>query len=95
MARGLSEMGGDVRELDDGLLIEGPTRLRAARIDAGSDHRIAMSFALAGLAAEGETVIEGAQWADISFPGYFDLLSELTSGCVWVKADRAGAGPAW
>lgn len=95
MARGLSDMGGDVRELDDGLLIQGPTRLRAARIDAGNDHRIAMSFAVAGLAAEGETVIDGAQWVDISFPGYFDLLSELTSGGVWVQADRAGAGPAW
>lgn len=85
MAKGLAAMGGDVRELEDGLLIQGPTKLRAARIDAMNDHRIAMSFALAGLAAEGETVVNGAKWADISFPGYFDLLSKLTSGSVWLE----------
>jgi len=85
MAKGLASMGGDVRELADGLLIQGPTKLRAARIDAMSDHRIAMSFALAGLAADGETVVDGAEWADISFPGYFDLLSRLTSGSVWLQ----------
>src|SRR5262249_39344276 len=84
-AKGLASMGAEVHELDDGLLIQGPTPLRAARIDAVSDHRIAMSFALAGLAADGETVIDGAEWADISFPGYFDLLSQLTSGAVRVQ----------
>ncbi len=84
MARGLAAMGADVRELEDGLVIKGPTKLRGARIGAISDHRIAMSFAVAGLAADGETVIDGAQWADISFPGYFDLLSRLTSGAVSV-----------
>jgi 3-phosphoshikimate 1-carboxyvinyltransferase len=41
-----------------------------------------MSFAIAGLAAEGETTIHRAQWVDISFPGFFQLLSRLTGGAV-------------
>jgi len=82
VATSLSAMGGEVRELPDGLVISGPSTLRGARIDATGDHRIAMSFAVAGLAAQGETVIEGAQWADISFPGFYELLSKLSGGAV-------------
>jgi len=82
VATSLSAMGGEVRELPDGLVICGPSTLRGARIDATGDHRIAMSFAVAGLAAQGETVIEGAQWADISFPGFYELLSKLSGGAV-------------
>src|SRR5262249_33244440 len=82
VAKSLSAMGGDVKELPDGLVIRGPSELRGARIDAMGDHRIAMSFAVAGLAAQGEPVIEGAQWADISFPGFYELLSKLSGGAV-------------
>jgi 3-phosphoshikimate 1-carboxyvinyltransferase len=82
VAKSLSAMGGDVKELPDGLVIRGPSALRGARIDAMGDHRIAMSFAVAGLGAQGETVIEGAQWADISFPGFYELLSKLSGGAV-------------
>ncbi len=82
VARGLSAMGADVQELEDGLSIRGPSALSGARIDAMNDHRIAMSFAVAGLAAQGETIIEGAHWADISFPGFFELLSKLSGGAV-------------
>ncbi len=82
VAKSLSAMGGEVRELDDGLTIRGPSALRGASIDAMGDHRIAMSFAVAGLAAQGETIIEGAQWADISFPGFYELLSKLSGGAV-------------
>ncbi|HKD43195.1 MAG TPA: 3-phosphoshikimate 1-carboxyvinyltransferase [Myxococcaceae bacterium] len=91
MARGLSAMGAVVRELDDGLEIHGPSRLRGARIDSMSDHRIAMSFAIAGLAADGETVIDGAEWADISFPGFFELLSQLSDRAVSVSGVERGA----
>ena len=45
------------------------------------DHRVAMSFAVAGLLARGETTIEGAECADISFPGFFDQLDSLTAAC--------------
>jgi 3-phosphoshikimate 1-carboxyvinyltransferase len=82
VAAGLIAMGADVEELPDGLIIRGGRPLRGARIDSGMDHRIAMSFAVAGLVADGETVIEGAEWADISFPGFFRLLSEVSGGAV-------------
>ncbi len=61
VAEGLSKMGANVELLDDGMTITGPTALKGAHIDARGDHRIGMSFAIAGLIAEGETVIEGAE----------------------------------
>ena len=94
MARGLTAMGAEVEELDDGLRIRGPSRLHGARIDAASDHRIAMSFAVAGLIAEGETFIHGAEWADISFPGFFQLLSRLSGGAVSVSGEQRRPGRA-
>ncbi len=79
MAKGLAAMGASVEELPDGLRIDGPTPLKGTVIDALGDHRIAMSFAVAGLAAQGTTEIEGAEWADISFPGFFDVLARLSN----------------
>jgi len=83
MVAGLRAMGAEVRELSDGLEITGPTNLVGAMIDSQGDHRIAMSFAVAGLIADGETQIENAQWADISFPGFFELIGRFSEGAVW------------
>ena len=77
---GLRAMGADIDELDDGFVLRGPVQLHAAEIDAADDHRIAMSFAIAGLIADGETVVGGAEWADISYPGFFTALSAATGG---------------
>jgi 3-phosphoshikimate 1-carboxyvinyltransferase len=82
VAAGLAAMGVPVQELPDGLIIDGPVKLRGARIDAARDHRIAMSFSIAGLCADGETEIVGAEWADISYPGFYSLLAGLTDGAV-------------
>lgn len=82
VAAGLAAMGVPVQELPDGLIIDGPVALKGARIDAARDHRIAMSFSIAGLCAEGETEIVGAEWADISYPGFYSLLAGLTGGAV-------------
>ena len=71
---GLRSMGAEIEELDDGFVLRGPARLRGARVDAAHDHRIAMAFAVAGLVADGETEVEGAEWADISYPGFFARL---------------------
>ena len=79
---GLRAMGARVEELDDGFVLQGPARLRGAAIDAASDHRIAMAFAIAGLAADGETAIDGAEWADISYPGFFAALARSSGGAV-------------
>jgi 3-phosphoshikimate 1-carboxyvinyltransferase len=75
-------MGADVDELDDGFVLRGPARLHAAEIDAAHDHRIAMAFAIAGLVADGETGVEGAEWADISYPGFFAALGSATGGAL-------------
>ncbi|HEY1907930.1 MAG TPA: hypothetical protein VGG91_17910 [Myxococcaceae bacterium] len=75
---GLRAMGADIDELDDGFVLRGPARLRAAEIDAAHDHRIAMCFAIAGLVADGQTEVEGAEWADISYPGFFTALGRAS-----------------
>jgi 3-phosphoshikimate 1-carboxyvinyltransferase len=74
---GLRAMGADVEEFDDGLRVGGRTRLRGARIDSRGDHRVAMTFAIAGLIAEGETEILGAECVNISFPEFFELMRSV------------------
>ncbi len=67
---GLRAMGASVEAFDDGLAVEGPVRLKGATIDAQGDHRIAMAFAIAGLVASGETVIDGADSIATSYPEF-------------------------
>jgi 3-phosphoshikimate 1-carboxyvinyltransferase len=79
VAENLRRMGADVEEFEDGLRV-GPSNLKGAVIDTYHDHRIAMAFAIAGLFAEGETEIRGAETAAVSFPGFFDVLSSVSNG---------------
>jgi len=74
VARNLRAMGAEVEEFQDGLDIPGGQTLHGAVIDSGGDHRIAMAFSVAALRAQGETLIQGAESAAISFPEFFDLL---------------------
>ncbi len=74
VARNLRAMGAEVTEFEDGLDVPGGQTLHGATIDSGGDHRIAMAFSVAALRAEGETLIQGAESAAISFPEFFDLL---------------------
>lgn len=76
IAINLKAMGADVTERPDGLEISGPTLLHGAAIQSFHDHRIILSFSVAGLIADGETILKDAEWADISFPGFFKILSE-------------------
>ena len=75
MTDNLRRMGADVTPTDDGMVIAGGRPLTGAAIDSHLDHRIAMSFAVAALAAEGETKINGAECVNISYPGFYDSLS--------------------
>ena len=77
VAENLRRMGAEVEEKEDGLRVAGGQRLHGTDIDAHSDHRIAMAFAVAALRAEGETTIHGADAARISFPEFFDTLETL------------------
>jgi len=77
VAKNLRAMGAEVTEFEDGLDVPGGQRLHGATIDAGGDHRIAMAFSVAALRAEGDTLIQGAESAAISFPEFFDLLDQV------------------
>lgn len=70
VAAGLLSMGAQVTELPDGLVIEGASALHGADIESRHDHRIAMSFAVLGLVAQGPVTIAGAEFIDTSFPGF-------------------------
>jgi len=74
VARNLRAMGAEVEEFEDGLDVPGGQTLHGAVIDSGGDHRIAMAFSVAALRADGETLIQGAESAAISFPEFFDFL---------------------
>jgi 3-phosphoshikimate 1-carboxyvinyltransferase len=74
VAKNLRAMGAEVAEFEDGLDVPGGQSLHGATIDSGTDHRIAMAFSVAALRASGDTLIQGAEAAAISFPEFFDLL---------------------
>jgi 3-phosphoshikimate 1-carboxyvinyltransferase len=70
----------------DDLVVQGTGRLRPGRFDSRGDHRLAMAAAVAGLAADGETVVEGAEAVDTSYPGFFDDLAALAPAAL--ETDR-------
>ena len=78
VAENLRRMGAEVEEFPDGLRVAGRQSLRGAEIDPHDDHRIAMAFAVAGLVAQGETVIKNSACVDISFPDFFATLAKAT-----------------
>jgi 3-phosphoshikimate 1-carboxyvinyltransferase len=77
MAGELRKLGANIEERPDGFVIEGPQRLQGTVVEAHDDHRVAMSLAVAGLCASGETVIQGATCAEDSFPGFAETLHAL------------------
>ena len=74
IVKNLRAMGAEVEEFEDGLDVPGGQSLHGATIDSGGDHRIAMAFSVAALRAEGDTLIQGSESANISFPEFFNLL---------------------
>jgi len=70
----LRRLGVEAQELPDGLVVPGRQKFRAAEFDSFGDHRIAMAFAVAALAADGESTIHGADAASVSFPEFWDTL---------------------
>jgi 3-phosphoshikimate 1-carboxyvinyltransferase len=77
IAKNLKAMGAIFTEHEDGLSIPGNQQLHGAQIDSGGDHRIAMAFSIAALRATGDTEIQGAEAAAISFPEFFTYLDSL------------------
>jgi 3-phosphoshikimate 1-carboxyvinyltransferase len=79
IAHNLRIMGAQVIEMNDGLEIHGPAPLRGARVASFGDHRIAMAFAVAGLFAEGETIVQDVECIRESYPGFENALEEFIS----------------
>ena len=77
MVDNLSRMGARITATEDGMIIEGGDPLHGAEIDSYLDHRIAMSFAVAAMAAEGETTIKDADCVKISYPNFYEDLFKL------------------
>ena len=77
MVDSLSAMGCDIEGTPDGMIIRGGRPMRGAQIDSHLDHRIAMSFAVASLVAEGTTTIQNAECVNISYPEFYRDLASL------------------
>jgi 3-phosphoshikimate 1-carboxyvinyltransferase len=79
IAHNLGAMGAKVSEMNDGLEILGPAPLHGVRVESFGDHRIAMAFAIAGLFADGETIVQDAECIRESYPGFETVLEEFTN----------------
>lgn len=76
----LSRLGARIQELSDGFVVQGTGHLRGATCFSYGDHRLTMSLAVAGLLADGETVVKDAEAASVTYPGFWDDLQSLTLG---------------
>ncbi len=74
LVNGLRRLGVPVEALPDGLVVRGPAPLGGGRVESRGDHRIAMSFAVAGLVASEKVTVQGWSCVDTSFPGFSELL---------------------
>src|SRR5438876_2477531 len=98
IAHNLRIMGAQVIEMNDGLEIHGPAPLHGARVASFGDHRIAMAFAVAGLFADGETIVQDADCIRESYPGFETALEEFMNpkrmqSSTPVIGARSPAGP--
>jgi 3-phosphoshikimate 1-carboxyvinyltransferase len=82
IVEGLAAMGADIEALPDGFAVRGPTALAGAALDARGDHRIGMALAVAATLAEGPSTLSGAEWVDVSYPGFFDALASCADARV-------------
>ncbi|KGG80440.1 3-phosphoshikimate 1-carboxyvinyltransferase [Caloranaerobacter azorensis H53214] len=73
----LKKMGADIEELDDGMIINGPSKLRPSNLKTYNDHRIAMSLIIAALSADGDSNLQEIESIKISFPNFFDILKSI------------------
>lgn len=80
---GLRALGADVRAGDDWLEVTGPTPLRGCRLSSLGDHRLAMTWIVAGLIADGETIVEGADAVGVSYPAFVEHLQRLGAPVEW------------
>lgn len=92
VATNLRAMGVEVEEFDDGMEITGGAKLRGARLQCYNDHRIAMAFAIAGLFASGDTIIEDTECIATSYPGFEETLRLVRAGKALPKKNAEPRG---
>ncbi len=80
IVQNLSKVGIQVEEYEDGFRIEGPQNFTGGRVTTYGDHRIAMSFAIAGLIAKQSITLDNPACVAVSFPQFFDLLKQVVQG---------------
>jgi 3-phosphoshikimate 1-carboxyvinyltransferase len=80
VAENFKRMGIEIEVMPDGMKVPGQQKFRAAAFDSFGDHRIAMAFAIASLAADGESTIDNAEAASVSFPEFWNILGEFDAG---------------
>lgn len=73
----LVKMGAEARGTEDGMIIHGGNPLHGAEIHCAYDHRIAMTFSIAGINADGETIIRDSECVDVSYPTFYEQLKSL------------------
>ncbi len=88
MATELARLGAHIEETPDGFRVRGPQRLVGAVVDGHDDHRVAMSLAVAGMAASGETRVLDARCAGDSFPGFAEVMARLGAA---IRVEALGA----
>jgi 3-phosphoshikimate 1-carboxyvinyltransferase len=91
LAEELAKFGIRIAPRPDGLVIQGGARLRGARVTSRGDHRMAMSLAIAGLFADGETTIEDVACVETSCPGFAQLLLSVSTGCGIEEVESASS----
>jgi len=77
VCKNLKRMGVDIDETTDGMIINGSESLNGSILESFNDHRIALSFSVAAILARGASTIINSEWAEISYPGFFDVLSRI------------------
>jgi 3-phosphoshikimate 1-carboxyvinyltransferase len=86
VAAELRKMGASIEERPDGMVVQGPTKLRGAEVECHRDHRLAMALAVAGSVADSQTTVHAAEAIDDSFPGFVETMQQLGANIRW--ADR-------
>ena len=87
MTAELRKLGAIIEERPDGFRVAGPQALHGALVDGHDDHRVAMALAVAGLVAQGETVVADARCVHDSFPGFVETMQALGADMTWSSHD--------
>lgn len=79
MQEELGKMGVKIEDDDSTMTIFGGSKLKGAEVDSHDDHRVAMALAVAGLAADGETIVKDAECCDVSFPDFYNIMNKVNA----------------